>query len=921
MPKAAFVSSRRSYQKPDPSHNIWRQGIRPLDAIFKPKSVAVIGATEKPSSVGRTLMSNLLAQPFGGTVFPVNPHRSSVLGVKACREIKAVPEKVDLAVIVTPAPTVPDLVGECADAGVKGVIIISAGFKELGESGQELENRILAHSRRGKMRIIGPNCLGVMNPVSGMNATFASRMARPGSVAFVSQSGALCTAILDWSFSEHVGFSAFVSIGSMADIGWGDLIDYLGDDPNTKSILLYMETIGDARSFLSAAREVALTKPIIVLKAGRTEAAAKAAASHTGSIAGSDAVLDAAFRRSGVLRVTEIQELFDMAEVLAKQPRPRGTKLSIVTNAGGPGVLTTDALITDGGVLAELSKQSLASLNSVLPEHWSHGNPVDILGDADPERYSKTVDILSKDPESHGLLVVLTPQAMTDPTKTAESLRPYAKMTDRPVLASWMGGPEVEKGREILRKAGVPVFDYPEQAARLFDYMWKYSYNLQCLYETPLLTLFDRQQHESGRKFSEELIVAARSKGRTILTEAESKKILLSYGIPAVQTEVAKSADEAADWAAKIGYPVVLKLHSETITHKTDVGGVRLDLRDAESVRRAYRDIESSIRKKASAGDFLGVTVQPMMKKEGYELIIGSSVDAQFGPVILFGVGGQLVEMLNDHSIALPPLSTTLARRLVERTRIARVLKGVRGRPSVDMGRLEDILVGFSRLIVEQRWIREIDLNPLLASPEGFWALDARIVLWEPDVREDKLPALSIRPYPSEYVFSWTAKNGTSVTIRPIRSEDEPLMVQFHKTLSEQTVRRRYFMSMGLDQRIAHERLTRVCFNDYDREIALVAERKEAKSSSAEILAVARLSRLYGNEAEFSMIVSDRFQDQGLGSELLRLLIEVSRAEKLKRLVAEILPDNLSMQHLCRKLGFTLEFDKEENLLKARLDL
>src|SRR5262245_31259798 len=434
----------------DLAHDVFRQERQPLDAIFAPQTVAVIGATENAGSVGRTVFWNLVSNPFGGTVFPVNPKRPAVLGVKAYPSIADVPAKVDLAVICTPAGSVPGLVGECAAAGVKGMIIISAGFKELGPPGVELERKILEKARQSKIRIIGPNCLGVMNPITGLNATFAGGMARPGKVAFISQSGALCTAVLDWSFKEQVGFSAFVSIGSMLDIGWGDLIDYLGNDPRTSSILIYMESIGDARSFLSAAREVALTKPIIVIKPGRTEAAAKAAASHTGSLTGGDEVIEAAFRRSGVLRVNNISDLFYMAEVLAKQPRPQGPRLTILTNAGGPGVLATDSLITGGGELTPLSKETHEALNGFLPPHWSRNNPVDILGDAKADRYAKALEICASDTNADGLLVVLTPQDMTEPTQTAEALKQYAKIEGKPVLASWMGGPIGHAG------AGIP---------------------------------------------------------------------------------------------------------------------------------------------------------------------------------------------------------------------------------------------------------------------------------------------------------------------------------------------------------------------------------------------------------------------------------------------------------------------------------
>ncbi|WP_334310421.1 acetate--CoA ligase family protein [Nodularia spumigena] len=701
----------------------------PLDAIFAPKSVAVIGASERANSVGRTLLWNLISNPFGGTVFPVNPQHHSILGIKAYPTIFDIPEAVDLAVIATPAPTVPSIITQCVDAGVKSAIILSAGFKETGVEGVTLEQQILEQAHRGKMRIIGPNCLGVMSPRTGLNATFASAMARPGNVGFISQSGALCTAILDWSFSENVGFSAFVSLGSMLDVGWGDLINYLGDDPHTTSIVIYMESIGDGRAFMSAAREVALTKPIIVIKAGRTEAAAKAAASHTGALAGSDQVLDAAFRRCGVLRVNSISDLFDMAELLAKQPRPQGPRLTILTNAGGPGVLATDALIATGGEVAEISEETTASLNQILPAHWSHGNPIDILGDADPHRYTQALEIAAKDPNSDGLLVILTPQAMTDPTQTAEQLKPYAQMVGKPILASWMGGADVAAGEMILNKNHIPTYPYPDTAARMFSYMWQSTYNLRGIYETPVISAFDSSSGIPDRNCVEKIIKSARQAQRTMLTEFESKQILAAYGVPVVTTCVAQSEDEAVRCAENMGYPVVLKLFSHTITHKTDVGGVQLNLRDAEAVRLAYNAIAESVSEKIGVEHFLGVTVQPMVKMAGYELIIGSSLDAQFGPVLLFGTGGKLVEIFRDRAIALPPLNTILARRMMEQTQIYKALQGVRGQKSIDLAALEQLMVVFSQLVVEQPGIKEIDINPLLASSEELIALDARIIL------------------------------------------------------------------------------------------------------------------------------------------------------------------------------------------------
>ncbi len=893
----------------------------PLDTFFAPKSVAVIGASEAPGKVGRTIVWNLISSPFGGTVFPINARRSSILGLKAYPDLASLPEPVELAVIVTPAPTVPELVEECVANGVKAAIIISAGFKETGPDGVELERRILQTARRGGMRIIGPNCLGVMNPIGGFNATFAAGIARPGSVGFVSQSGALLTAILDWAEREQTGFSSIVSLGSMLDVGWGDVIYHLGDDPNTRSIVVYMETIGDARAFLSAAREVALTKPIIVIKPGRSEAAARAAASHTGSLTGSDDVLEAAFRRAGVLRVEAIDDLFGMAEVLSKQPRPTGRRLSIVTNAGGPAVLATDALIAGGGELAPLPEATRQALDEFLPAAWSHNNPIDILGDADAERYRRAVEVAAANPESDGLMVILTPQAMTEPTETAEALRDFAHLRSGPVLASWMGGPLVEPGTRLLQAAGIPDFAYPDAAVRMFNYLWRYAENLKLLYETPVLP--DGADRDQNRRAAEAVIAGAQAEGRTLLTEDESKQVLAAYGIPVTETRVARSPDEAVAAAGEIGFPVVVKLYSRSITHKTDVGGVKLNLVDADAVREAYRSIADAVVKRHGADAFEGVTVQPMINWTGYELIIGSSVDAQFGPVLLFGMGGTLVEVVRDRALALPPLTTTLARRVIELTQVSKALAGVRGRRAVDMDALEELLVRFSQLVAEIPRIAEIDINPLLASPERLVALDARVVLHPVSVADEALPRTAIRPYPRQYVGEWTAPDGTTLVIRPIRPEDEPLMVEFHGSLSEETVYARYFTYLKLSQRTAHERLTRICFIDYAREMALVAEGTDPQTGRPAIHGVGRLSKAHGrNEAEFAILVADAWQRRGLGTELLSRLVQVGRAEGLDRIYAEMLGSNLGMRRASLAAGFSIgPVPGDQGLLRADLDL
>jgi acetyltransferase len=807
---------------------------------------------------------------------------------------------------------------ECAAAGVTGAVIISAGFRETGSRGLELERQTLAIAREAGIRLIGPNCLGVMCPVSGLNATFAPAMARPGAVALISQSGAICTALLDWSLREQVGFSAVVSVGSMLDVGWGALIDYLGSDRHTRSIVIYMESVGEARSFLSAAREVALSKPILVIKAGRTELAAKAATSHTGSLAGSDAVLDAAFRRVGVLRINELGDVFNMTGVLARQPSPSGPRLTIVTNAGGPGVLATDALIGLGAEPSTLAPETIEALNEVLPSHWSHGNPIDIIGDAGPERYEQSVRIAVNDPNTDGVLVVMTPQAMSDPVEIAKRLKPFAIRKSKPILASWMGGEKASEGEAVLNGEGIPTFPFPDAAVRAFHYMWRYSYNLRALYETPAVTEGDVRATDLAAV----LIESVRRSGRTLLTEFESKQLLAFYGIPTVATRLAMTEGEAVAAADSLGYPVAVKLNSFTITHKTEVGGVKLALRDASAVVAAYREIQEAVAAKLGAEHFNGVTVQSMFSAEGYELIVGSAIDAQFGPVLLFGTGGQLVEVFQDRALSLPPLNTTLARRFIEQTRIFTALKGVRGRKPVDIAALEHLLVRFSQLVLEQKWIREIDINPLLASSETLLALDARVVVYEQTVSPSEIPKPAIRPYPSKYVGQLALRGGELLQIRPIRPDDEPEFVRFHTTLSDESVYRRYFFLMNLESRIRHERLTQMCFIDYDRQMALIAERTMEAGRPGEIVGVGRLIKQSGSkQAEVAVLVSDAFQNRGIGSALVQRLIEFARDEKLELLAASFLADNEPIAKLFKSRGFTINDGLDPEVRQAELRL
>jgi len=885
-----------------------------LNAIFHPRSVAVIGATEKPASVGRTVLRNLLDQPFGATIFPVNPNRSNVLGIRSYRDIAAVGERIDLAVIVTPAETVPGVLEQCVAAGVRGAVVISAGFAEHGEHGRELEAHIRRILATGRLRVIGPNCLGVMNPRTGLNATFAASGALPGNLAFLSQSGALCTAILDWSRRENVGFSGFVSVGSMLDVDWGDLIYHFGDDPYTSSILIYMESIGNARSFLSAAREVALQKPIIIIKPGRTEAARKAAASHTGAITGTDEVFEAAFRRAGALRVSTISELFDMAEVLAKQPRPKGPRLAIVTNAGGAGVLATDALLSNGAQLAELDGATMRTLDAFLPAAWSHGNPVDTLGDCSPESYAKAVEIVANDANCDGVLSVLAPQGMTSPGEASRLMTKVAEHATKPLLASWMGGDVMQVASAVMNAAKIPTFEYPDAAARAFAYMWRYTSNLQALYETPVFT---GELPLDGPRRVSEIIALARRENRIILAEHESKQILKAYEIPVTETNLAATAEEAAALADRLGFPVVLKLHSQTVTHKSDRGGVMLNLSNRDAVRRAFDQVRAAF---SSADEFAGVTIQSMVSTTGYELILGSSTDPQFGPILVFGLGGQLVEILRDRTHALPPLTTTLARRMMATTNIFQALKGTRGRKPVDIAKLEELLVRFSELVIENPRIADIEINPLLVSADKLVALDARVILHPLNLADSNLPRPAIRPYPTQYTSTFTNKDGMEFTVRPIRPDDEPMIVDFHHHLSERSVYYRFFSPLELSFRTSHERLITKCFIDYDREMALVAEHAGG-DGKPQILGIARMIREHtGNSAEVAFIVADKFQRKGLGRYLMERTIEIARKEGLSSLHGVLLFDNSDMRKLFEKVGFKFE-EPESAVSSARLVL
>lgn len=901
----------------DPSLNILYKELNNLDFVFKPSSIAVIGASEKPNSVGKTLFENLINSSYKGKVYPVNPKRQSILNHKAYPGIKDIPGPVDLAVIATPAATVPEIILECSRRDVYGAIIISAGFKELGESGEKLEKQILLN--KGKLRIIGPNCLGIINPYHAMNATFASDTALKGNIAFISQSGALCAAVLDWSLKEKIGFSAFVSIGSMIDVNWGDLIDYFGNDPNTKSILMYIESIADVRRFLSAAKETALTKPVILIKAGKTIESARAAKSHTGALTGSDEMLNVALKRVGVLRVDTIDSLFGMAEIFSKQPVTKGPNLAIVTNAGGPGVIATDALIINKAKLAKLQDKTFEELNKFLPSAWSHNNPIDILGDASADLYYKTVNEVIRDPNVDGVLIILTPQHMTDPTRVATEITKFAGI-EKPLFASWMGAKSVKDGIKILVDAGIPAFEYPDLACVAFAHMWSYKHNLESLYETAKIypELITEKEIKQKHKTISAIISKAKEENRTVLDETESKLILQTFDIPTVKTFAAKNEKEAVLLALKIGFPVVVKLRSKTITHKTSVGGVILNITTKKGVKLAFSQIKRSLKKLGKEKDFDGVTVQKMVQSEGYELILGSSADDQFGPVMLFGSGGKLVEVYKDMALALPPLTLNLAKRLIETTKIYEALKGEKNQKGVNLHELAKILTRFADLIAVYPEIKECDINPLLASREQIIALDARIILRK---KNEAYPKLAFRPYPAHYVIDSKLKDNTEIVIRPIYPEDEHLAIQFYKEISEKSLKERYLRVLHYDELTAKERLVRLCCPDYDREITLVAELKH-KQKKREILAIGRFTKLANShDAAYSLLVKDKWHKKGIGKRLLKHIIQIAKEEKMDNLISHMFENNEPMKSLCKKLGFVLEKSDDQNILLAKLKL
>ncbi|RMF88324.1 MAG: GNAT family N-acetyltransferase [Nitrospirae bacterium] len=884
-----------------------------LDALFQPTSVAVVGASDRPGAIGGLVMRNLLAGGFSGPVMPVNPKRRAVAGVLTYPDVASLPVVPDMAVVCTPAPAVPGVVAALAERGTRAATVLTAGLSAPAEDGRPLRSHMLEAARARGLRLLGPNCLGLLVPGAHLNASFAHIDALPGKVAFVSQSGALGTAVIDWARAQGIGFSHFVSLGDADDVDFGDVLDYLASDPTCRAILLYIESIRDARKFLSAARAAARNKPVLVVKSGRVPEGAKAAASHTGALAGADDVYDAAFRRAGMLRVAEIDELFDAVETLARMQPLRGDRLAILTNGGGPGVMATDALIEQGGHLAQLSEETLERLDAFLPAAWSRANPVDIIGDAPPERFAEATRVLLDDPGVDALLVMHVPTAVSPGEPVARAVAEVVRDSGRNVLTSWLGQATAEAARQVFAEAGIPTYTTPDAAVRAFMHMVHYRRNQELLMETPASI---PEGFEPATVSARLLVENALAAGRTLLTEPEAKAVLAAYGIPVVETRVATSAEEAVRLAEQIGFPVALKILSPEVSHKSDVGGVALDLEGPEQVRQAAERMAARVRELIPEATIHGFTVQEMARRPGAEeLIVGVTDDTIFGPVILFGQGGVAVEVIGDRAVALPPLNMALATELIERTRVSRLLKGYRDRPAADLDALRLTLIQVAQLVTDLPEVVELDINPLFADHQGVLALDARIRVAATSARGPE--RLAIRPYPRELEEEVTLRDGRTLLLRPIRPEDEPAHHDFVAHCDPEDIYFRFFRAV---RHLPHSEMARLTQIDYDREMAFIAV-GEAEGGRATLGVVRALADPDNQVAEFGIMVRSDQKGTGLGRALLTKMIRYLKGRGTRVLKAHVLPANQAMLSLARRLGFEVRRLPDDEVVEVRLAL
>lgn len=870
-----------------------------LNKVFEPQSVAIVGASDRAESVGGQVLRNMREGGFTGEIYPVNPKHKKVQGLKCYAAISDIDHPIDLVVVAIPAVRIPAVIAECGEHGVGAAVVLSAGFGEVGKRGLALQHEIVDTARTHDIPLIGPNCLGIIRPRVGLNATFAKSGAKPGHVALVAQSGAFCTALLDWADSRGFGFSAVASLGATADVGFGDVLDYLAVDPETKSILLYVEGISDARSFMSGLRVAARLKPVIVVKSGRSESGTRAAVSHTGALVGSDDVFDAAVQRAGAVRVLTVSQLFAAAQTLASGTRVEGPRLAIVTNGGGPGVMAADRASDLQVPLADLSEKTVHRLSEVLPTHWSHSDPVDVLGDADSARYAAATEIVLEDNNVDGLLVLLTPQAMTDPTACAEGVVSAAKKAHKPVLACWMGENLVAEGRKRFAAAGIPQFTSPEAGVDAFGYLACYRRNQKALLQAPAPLSKHREPDVEGARL---IIDNAIGERRYTLSNAESKAVLRAFHIPTSPSINVSTAGDALVAAEGVGLPVAMKINSPDITHKSDVGGVRLNIREPRSVRTAFREMMDSVQKLAPGARVSGVTIEPMLERpHAREIMVGITSDPVFGPVISFGAGGTAVEIFADSQVALPPLNDYLSRELIRGTRAARFLKQFRHLPEADIVKLTDVLQRISEIACELPEVKELDINPLLVDEDGVIAVDARVVVAQPKTSTAHYGHMAIHPYPPELETNWQLPDGTDVSVRPIRPEDAETEQDFVQNLSPESKYFRFMQSMDKLTPLMLARFTQI---DYDREMALVALINE-HTPDARILGVARyVSNPDKQSCEFALTVADEWQKKGIGRQLMHRLMTVARDRGIEIMEGDVLSQNTKMLRLCERLGF-----------------
>lgn len=871
-----------------------------LQPLFQPASIAVFGASDSAESVGAVVYRNLLDGGFRGPVHAINPKYPTVRGLPCYPSIDALKQPVDLAVITTPARVVPELIRACGQHHVKAAIVVSAGFGEVERSGQLLERALIEEARRADIRLLGPNCLGLMRPALGLNATFSNNVAISGSLAMISQSGALCTAILDWASTHGIGFSLVVSTGSAADVDFGDALDYLALDPATRSILIYVEGIRDARRFMSGLRAAARVKPVVVIKAGRHAEGSRAAMFHTGALVGSDDVFSAALERAGVVRAQTIEQLFAAAQLLSSVPRIRGDRLAIITNAGGPGVMATDSAIDRGIRLAALGPSTLSELDACLPDTWSHNNPVDLLGDASPDRYRNAVAACIADEGVDGVLTMLTPQAMSEPVAAAQAVIEAAAASSKPLLACWLGERQVDGGRKLFAQSHIPSFVNPETAIEAFGYLVEHQRTQRMLLQTPGPLAELEPPDITGAQL---IIEGALSSRRNLLTPMETRAVLEAFHIPTSPALIAHSPNEALAAAECLGFPVAMKISSPDVIHKSDVDGVRLNIDSAESVRHTYNDLLAAIARNRPDIRVEGVSIEKMYRHpHARELFLGVVQDEIFGPVVSFGAGGTAVEVLRDRAVALPPLNEHLARSLIGKTRVARLLQAFRNLPPIDEKALVRVLLRVSEMVCELPQILALDINPLSADGQGVMVLDARMIVQYRPAGRRRYDHMAIHPYPSQWISRVPLEDGRELTIRPIRPEDAEIEREFVKQLSPET---RYFRFMQALRELSQELLVRFTQLDYHRELALIAT-VPVDGRTTEI-GVARFNPNPDREsAEFAIVVADEWQQRGIGTRLMGCLIDAAREKGFTRLEGEILAQNSRMLRFTGKLGFSV---------------